>query len=181
MSAPRQRFNLGDPFPESGIVTPDVFPNPRQEGNEQLNLYDIFEGRIPMVRRGQSVREGWLQIAYGNGEGNYSRPDTIRMGRKAITAVEINVDVEDATPIRRVSTVLNGGALELPAFNGHSFRFAEGSELVKVTPVEQAIAFSGITEIKDAERIVWGIHFASGQETGWIHIGDPVEPLDHVA
>lgn len=180
-ASPRYRHNPDDLFPKGGIVTPDVFPDPRHEGNEQLNLYDIFEGRIPRVRRGQPVRGGWLQIAYGNGEGNYSRRDTVRLGRKALTAIEIDVDVEDAVPIRRVSTTLNRDALELPAFDGRSFHFAEGGELVKVTPVEQAIAFCGIASINDTERQVRGIHFASGQETGWLHIGDPVEPLDSAA
>jgi hypothetical protein len=179
----RNRFRPGDAFPKSGVVTPDVFPDPDRNGHEELDLHDILEGRIPGVRRGQTPRRGWLRIAFGNGEDrDYTRPGTVTLGGRALSTIEINVDVEEAIAIRRVSTTIDDEALESPVFNGRSFRFGESNDgLVKVDPVEQAIAFSGIADIRDVERVVQGIHFASGHENGWLHIGAPVEPLNPAA
>lgn len=186
-SVSRSRFSLERPFPERAVITPDVFPDPVQRSHGRLDLHDSVDGRIPGVKRGQTVKRGWLKIALGNGpDVDYTSPNLSESERSARRGqsrkmVEIELDVAESEPIERVSTSLAPGALKLPRFNGIGFEFADEEELFITTPVEQAIAYKGIASIRGDEAVVSGIHFNSSQEMGWILIGNPPEPLSDAA
>ncbi len=139
------------------------------------------------MKLGQTPKSGWLRIADGNGVNrDYSSPHMSEAERPAAESrrtIEIGIDIERTSLIKRVSTTLVQAALHVPKFDGSSFVFpsAKTGELMKQKPAEQAVAFSGVASIRGSEAIVGGIHFDSCKELGWIFIGEEPAPLDSAA